>query len=694
MAWILAAFAVIPGGSISAQSQDRDSVASPADSAELFVLEPLLVRGRLDDLSGSVASASVGFIGRDDLRVRPLSREGELLETVPGMILTQHSGGGKSNQMFVRGFNLDHGTDFSTRVEGMPLNIASHAHGQGYTDINFLVPELVEHVEYSLGNYYAHVGDFGSAGEAHLRLRRSIERPFLSVGIGEDGHQRIVAGGSSSLAGSGTLTVGGELRRYDGPWALPEDLSKVSTMARYTREEDGSLFSVLAMAYTNSWQATDQIPRRRVEDGTLDRFGNIDPTLGGTSSRYSLSTSWSRATPARSLHVDAYAVRYGLDLFSNFTYLLDDPTAGDQIRQEDDGRWTLGANASSTHALLGLGRQHDATLGFQLRGDWARVRLSRTWERSLVRAIREDDVRQLSAGVYGELETEWKSWVRSNIGLRADAYSYRVTSDLVENSGSATDALLSPKLSLVLGPWAGAELYLGAGLGFHSNDARGVVATLDPATGRSTSPVDPLVQSRGGELGLRASPVSGLRTTMALWALDLDSELVYVGDAGSTEPSDGSRRMGLTLANFYRLTPSLSADLDVSLARARFLDVPSDAERIPGALERVVAAGMSHEPTDGGLFMGVRIRHFGAYPLTEDNGIRAKANTLVNLNTGLVLGSARLTLSVLNVFDEEHSDIQYFYRSRLAGEPVDGVGDVHFHPAEPRQVRLGVTWEF
>ncbi len=693
---LLVVWSAVPGGSLSGQSAGRDSTetAPGADTTQLFELEPLLVRGRLDNLVGQVSSASVGYVGREDLHTRPLSREGELLETVPGMILTQHSGGGKSNQMFVRGFNLDHGTDFSTRLEGMPLNIASHAHGQGYTDINFLIPELVDHIEYSLGNYYAQVGDFGSAGEAHIRLRRSIDRPFFKAGIGENGHQRMVAAGSTPVGTDGMVTLGGEIRRYDGPWVLPEDLSKAAALARYTHTNREHSFSLLGLAYSNSWQATDQIPLRQVQSGSLDRFGTIDPSLGGRSSRYSLSGSWARSAPNGTMQLDVYAVRYSLDLFSNFTYLLDDPTSGDQIRQEDNGRWTVGTNFVALHPFRTLGRDHELSLGAQLRGDWANVRLSQTRDRDLVRSIRRDRVRQTSAGAYGALHSRWSPSVRTTLGLRADGYAFDVSADRAPNSGATTDALVSPKASLVLGPWAGSEFYLGAGLGFHSNDARGVVAAVDPLTNEPVMPVDPLVRSRGAELGIRAAPAPGLRSTLALWGLELDSELLYVGDAGRTEPSDASRRTGVTLANFYRFNRSWTADADVSWARARFVDVPPGAERIPGALERVVAAGFSHDPSGDGVLVGLRVRHFGSYPLTPEGGVRARANTLFNINTGFRLGSTQLTLTVLNVFDEKHSDIQYFYTSRVSGEPLDGIGDVHFHPAEPRQVRLGLTWEF
>lgn len=663
---------------------------TPPDTV-VYVLEPLLVQGRIDDLTGLAATASVGYVGFQDLRLRPLGREAELLETVPGMILTQHSGDGKSNQMFVRGFNLDHGTDFSTRIEGMPVNIPTHAHGQGYTDLNFIIPELVDHVEYALGNYYAEIGDFGSAGGAHLRLRRALDRPLFSAGLGQDGFARVVAAGSAPAAG-GTLLVGTELKVYDGPWEKPEDLRKVSALARWTRERPGSVLSLLALAYDNRWQSSDQVPRRAVDSGLIGRFGQVDPTLGGASARYSVSGTWMRSGGRGSQRLDLYAIRYDLDLFSNFTYALDDPTSGDQIRQRDRERRTLGLNLAHVQRLYLGGRAHELTVGAQMRYDDADVTLSRTARRTEVRAIRADQARQWGTGLFAQVESDWSPIFRTTLGLRGDHYRFDVRSDRAANSGRVDDRILSPKASLAFGPFAGTEVYASAGLGFHSNDARGTVTTIDPLTDERADPVDPLIRSYGAEIGLRATPVGGVRTTVALWAIALDSELLFVGDAGTTEPSDASRRVGATLTTFYRVTPRLSADLDLSFTRARFSGVREGFDRIPGALENVVAAGVAWESSERGPFASVRMRRFGAYPLTEGGEQLARATSLLNLSMGWQRGAARLGLTVLNVLDAEDSDIQYWYGSRLSGEPPGGVEDLHFHPAEPRQLRLTMTW--
>jgi hypothetical protein len=676
----------------SVPSVGRAQEPAAGDSVQVYSLEPLTVTGRVDDLTGIARSASVGYVGYRDLRARPLSREGELLETIPGMILTQHSGDGKSNQMFVRGFNLDHGTDFSTKLEEIPINFPTHAHGHGYTDLNLLIPELVDHVEYSLGNYYADIGDFSAAGGADIHLRTSLAEPLFSAGVGTNGHRRIVAAASTAISSGGAVLAGGELRGYDGPWQVPQDLQKASGMLRYVLEGAQSELSLLALGYEGEWNSSDQIPLRAVESGAIGRFGQVDETLGGVTSRYIVSGKWTRSTEASSQRLMVYGQSYALDLFGNFTYMLDDPAAGDQVLQRDDGRWTLGADVAHLQAFAIGGRAQQLTVGTQARHDRADLTLARTSARAILGTVRHDDVAQWSVGAYAELESSWSPFLRTTVGLRGDYYDLDVASDLAANSGAVDDGIVSPKASLALGPWADTEIYLSGGLGFHSNDARGTVTTVDASTGNPVEPVPGLVRSRGAEVGIRSSRIAGLRFTLAVWTVELDSELRFIGDTGTTEASDPSRRVGVTLANFYRAPSGLTADLDVSFTRARTLDVPNGLDLIPGALENVIAAGLGYEPEGDGPFSVLRLRHFGSYPLVEDGSERAEASSLFNFALGWRRGNVRLEASILNLFDEEHSDIQYFYTSRLAGEPTEGVDDLHFHPAEPRQLRVSLSW--
>ena len=662
------------------------------DTVRAQVVDTFTVVGRNDDLIGSARSGSEGRIGAADLRRRPITREGELLETVPGLIVTQHSGVGKANQYFARGFNLDHGTDFQTRLEGMPLNMATHGHGQGWTDLNFLIPELVESLDYKLGVHHADIGDFGSAGGAEFHLVRTLARPFVSLRGGANGFARVAAGGSR-LAGPGALLVAGELKAYDGPWLRAEGVQKSSGVVRYSLDRGTSRFSVLGMAYRNRWNSNDQIALRAVDEGVVSRFGQIDSTNGGASQRYSLSAGWRRVGTRSVQNLDLFAVRSDLTLFSNFTYFLDDPVRGDQFSQTDR-RTILGGNATHRQEAQALGTTHAVTLGLQTRADLIDgVGLYRTERQVRFATVREDRVRQVGSGIFVQAESRWRPWFRSVLGVRADAYTFGVASDRSENSGRRAAGIVSPKASLVLTPTRTTELYLSGGLGFHSNDARGTTIAVDPASGAPALPIHPLVRSRGAELGLRASPLDGLRSTLSLWALDLESELLFVGDAGTTEPSAASRRRGATFANFYRAGPSLTLDADASFARARFAGVPAAASRIPGALENVIAGGVAWTPARGGPYGALRVRHFGAYPLTEDDRVRARASTLVNADVGYRLASGvRLQVTLLNLLNGRAEDIEYFYTSRLRGEPERGVDGVHAHPVEPRQLRIAVEW--
>lgn len=663
----------------------RDSTAIPIDTVR--------VQGRIDSLVGIAQSASEGRVGAIDLRSRPITREGELLETVPGMIVTQHSGEGKANQYFIRGFNLDHGTDFQTRVEGMPVNMPSHGHGQGYTDLNFMVPEFVEHLDYKLGVSHAELGDFGSAGGAAFHLVRSFERPFASATLGENGFARLLAGGSQELRG-GDLLAGAELKFYDGPWEQSDEVQRFNGIARYSRNRGPVRWSLLGMAYHNRWNANDQIPLRAIENGLIGRFGQIDDQNGGDSQRYSLSGSLRHLGGNSAQEVQLFGIYSDLNLFSNFTYFLEDTELGDQLKQKDR-RFIVGGDARHLQEVRALGSSHGITLGVQSRIDLIpEVGLHRTLDQEIASTIRSDRVTETSTGLYLEADSRWHPLFRTVLGVRGDALTFDVESDREVNSGTASAAIVSPKGSLIFTPSSALEFYLNGGLGFHSNDARGTTITIDPATGEPAAAVDPLVRSRGAEIGMRLEPLERLRTTLSLWALDLESELLFSGDAGATEASDPSERRGITWANFYRPIPQLAIDADLSLSRARLTEVEAGEDRIPGAIEQVFTGGITWTPA-AGAFGSLRVRHFGEYPLNEDNSVRAGAATLFNAEVGYLLRSGiRIETAILNLLDANASDIEYYYASRLPGEPAAGIEDIHFHPVEPRQVRVSLHWVF
>ena len=668
-----------------------DAEESP-EAANLRIYDEVKVVGRASDLVGIADSATDGVTGQAELGQRPILRPAEVLETVPGVIITQHSGSGKANQYFLRGFNLDHGTDFRVTVDGMPINMPSHGHGQGYADLNFLIPEMVSTVEYRKGAYDASEGDFSAAGAAHLEYVDRLDRGIAQLTPGSFGYGRALVGDSRAVAG-GNLLGAVEYVGNDGPWKLPEDLKKLNGVLRYSRGDAANGFSLTAMGYDSSWDSTDQIPGRAVAEGLVSRFGAIDLSDGGSSSRYSLSFEGRRGSAGHLDRLQAYAIAYELDLFSNFTFFLDDPVNGDQFEQTD--RRTVVGFKLDRQWLAKLGdREVETTVGLEGRGDSIRNGLFHTAQRTRLGTTRQDDIRQFSAAPFAQALVRWRPWLRTVTGLRLDTYSADVESNLAENSGSRQAALLSPKLSLLFGPWKSTELYVNYGFGFHSNDARGATIRIDPKSGEAVQRVDPLVRAKSLDLGLRTAAVSGLQTTVSLFALDLDSELLFVGDAGNTEASRPSRRIGVELANFWRARPWLAFDLDVSLSRGRFRDDDPAGDRIPGAIERVAAVGVSL--TDLGRFSGaVRLRYFGPRDLIEDGSVRSRSSSLVNARVAYQLGNhLEIGLEMLNALDARVSDIDYFYASRLPGEPDEGVEDRHFHPAEKRSTRLIAQWRF
>jgi outer membrane receptor protein involved in Fe transport len=669
------------------------------DEHKIEKIDKIEVTGHYENSVGSSDAASQGTVTAKLIENRPALRAGEVLEFVPGVIVTQHSGDGKANQYFLRGFNLDHGTDFATFVAGMPVNMRTHAHGQGYTDLNFLIPELIERIDYKKGPYYAEDGDFASAGSAHIHLANSLKQGVASLTLGENGYQRGALASSIGM-GDGTLLYGVELAHNDGPWVNRENFRKASGVLRYSVGPLDNGYSVTAMAYSAKWHSTDQIPQRAVDSGLLDRFAAIDSTDGGESSRYSLSFDWKRRTDNRVFQLNAYAVQSRLNLFSNFTFFqehpvdLGDPINGDQFEQSE-ARRMLGLNASQTwFGKLG-GIETENKLGLQLRYDRLDpVALYSTVGQERVATIRSDNVKESSAGVYFENTLHWTQWLRSVAGVRFDTYRFDVASNVAENSGKVNGRIASPKLSLILGPWAKTEYFLNAGYGFHSNDARGTTTTLDPKTLVPADKVSPLVRSKGAEVGLRTELIPRLQSSLALWRLKLDSELLFVGDAGTTEASRPSLRQGIEWNNHYIAAPWLLFDLDLAASRSHFSDDDPAGSHIPGAVDKVASFGVSIDDL-GPWFGAVQLRYFGPRPLIEDNSQRSGSTTLAYLRAGYKLArNWKVAVDVFNLFDRKASDIDYFYASRLKGEPAAGVNDIHFHPVEPRSFRISLSSHF
>jgi len=657
-------------------------------------LEAVLVEGRAASLVGSASASSEGSVGYLELRTRPFLRRGELLEVIPGVVITQHSGGGKANQYFLRGFNLDHGTDFALSVDGMPVNMRSHAHGQGYSDINFIIPEFVRNIDYTKGPFAADVGDFSAAGAARFELFETLPDGFTTLEVGENNYTRAVAGNTFVHRDGSATTAGLEFTRDDGPWLLKDELRRFNGIVRHVWNAGAERTSSLtALAYKARWNASDQIPQRAIDAGILPRFGYVDPTNGGESERLSVSFAWRNERPDEATRFNAYLLHYGLDLYSNFTYFLNDPVNGDQFNQRDR-RTVAGFDLEHTGQVKLWKHRTQWTVGLQGRHDRiGELELNRTAEREHIGTVRSDDVRETSLGLYARAKTQWRSWLRSEAGVRGDGYHFDVESDLAANSGKRHAAIVSPKVSLVAGPWNKTELYLNGGFGFHSNDARGTTIRIDPTDGVTPADrVHPLVRSRGLEAGVRTSVVPGLVSTVSVWYLDLESELVFVGDAGGTEATGATRRYGVEWSNFYKISSWLALDADIALTHARYEDA-SPNDRIANSVGTVVAAGLTVGRSHG-LFGAARLRYFGAQPLSEDGTVEQPSSSTLNMRVGWRTRTWEFAVDVLNLLDRNNNDIAYFYDSRLSGEPAGGVSDIHVHPAEPRTFRVSATRRF
>ncbi|MBL0167371.1 MAG: TonB-dependent receptor [Propionivibrio sp.] len=673
--------------------------ADRAVAEDLQLLSPIEVRAQSENLLGAAASGSEGVVSSQRIAAVPILRPGEVLEMVPGMMVTQHAGDGKANQYFLRGFNLDHGTDFATFVGGMPVNMPSHAHGQGYTDLNFLIPELVERMSFRKGPYFAEEGDFASAGSARIDYFRQIDGTLALATVGQNGYARALLAGSPEV-GSGRLLYALEWFHNDGPWVVDEDYRKLNGVLSYSQGNRNDGFAVTAMAYRGQWTSTDQVAERAIDSGLIDRFGTLDRTTGGETHRYSLSGEWAARGQDSQSKANAWWVKSGLDLWSNFQYCLNDFAnsgtcdTGDQFKQSERRQ---NAGFAASHSLFATWGSLPVENSFGVYGRIDRLRpvgLYTTQARNTLSTVREDDVTQKNLALWAQNETRWTPWLRSIVGLRGDTYRFDVDSSLAANSGKASDQMLSPKFSLILGPWRRTELYLNYGQGFHSNDARGTTIKLDPVDG--VTPVDsvnPLVRTTGYEIGLRSEPLKGWQTTLALWQLNMDSELLFVGDAGTTEPSRPSRRYGVEWTNFYVPVDWLAFDADLAWSHARFSENSVDGNYIPGAVMATANLGVTIDNL-GPWFGSIRLRYFGSRPLIEDNSVRSSSSSLTNMRLGYKLDKqTRVWVDVYNLFDREVNDIEYWYDSQLPNE-IAPVFDRHIHPSEPRTFRLTLSHRF
>ena len=541
--------------------------------------------------------------------------------------------------------------------------------------------------------YFADVGDFASAGALEIDYINKLPKNIAEMTNGIFGYHRGLAAGSTAV-GAGTLLAAIEGVKYNGPWDVPDNVRKINGVMRYSQGTVTDGLTLTAMAYSNAWNSTDQVAQRAIDQGVIGRFGSLDPTDGGVSSRFSLSGNFAHSSEYGQSKVSAYIVRSDLQLYNNFTYLLDNPVNGDQFNQLD--RRTLGG-FDARHAFdwrFG-GFETQTRVGMQSRYDDIRVGLFKTEQRTPLSTVREDRVQEGNVGIWMDTTTRWTDWLRTTVGIREDIFAGRVLSDTPENSGNAQASMASPKAGIVLGPWYKTEFYGNAGYGLHSNDIRGATITVDPidkVTPQDRVPL--LVRSKGAELGIRTKAVEGLTSSLAVFVLDFDSELLFVGDAGTTEASRPSRRVGVEWTNRYKPVSWLTFDLDVAYTRARFTDFDFAGDRIPGA-PAWIASGAITFGEETGWFGALKGRYFGPRPLIEDDSVRSLSSLIFNARAGYRFDNGlRVQFDVLNLFNARTNQIEYYYLSRLPGEPIGGVADRHVHPAEPLAVRLTLAGRF
>ncbi|MEL7450047.1 MAG: TonB-dependent receptor, partial [Pseudomonadota bacterium] len=583
----------------------------------------LVTYGRAQESIGVSQSASQGLVGYDDIKLVPKLRVGELVEAVPGMVATQHSGTGKANQYFLRGFNLDHGTDFSATADGVPINMRTHGHGQGYLDLNFLIPDTVATTAYRKGPYSASAGDFSSAGSVDFSFYERLPESLAGVTVGEFNFFNVVAG-SSIDAGNGVLTGVIDATRYDGPWEINEDLKQDKLFLSYAFDAGSARARITFQGYDGEWDSTDQIPSRAVDSGLIDRLGFIDPDLGGQTERYALNGNLDFG----SWHAGAYFIDYDFTLYSNFNYLLDDPVNGDEFEQRDSRRIYGGHIGGNLEKLFGS-TPVEFRWGGELRyDDIQEVGLYNTAARVRNGTVRQDTVDELSLGLHGEAEWEVTSKLRAIAGLRADYYDWDVNALRDENSGTGDDTLVTPKFNLAYRFRDDLEGYMNWGRGFHSNDVRGTVISVDPASGDAVDPVEALVQSEGAELGIKFERGGRFNAALVAFWLELDSELVFVGDAGGTEANDGSERYGFEASTFWQATDWLALNAAYTYTDAEF-QVPGNEREIPGAVESTFSLGLNGV-WENGLSASLRARYLGEAPLIEDGSVTSEDSLLVN----------------------------------------------------------------
>ncbi len=664
-----------------------------------------VVSSRLD-LLGTAATASQGTVTREELALRPIYRTGQLLETVPGLVVTVHSGEGKANQYFIRGFNLDHGTDFATYVDDMPVNEPTHAHGQGYTDIHFLMPELAAGLDYTKGPFYPNIGDFGALGSAHVRLANDIPAQ-MSVSVGTLRDDRVFFGGTAHLANGDRLLGALSVGHLDGPWSHPDNYNSYNGTARFIHGDGNDGFDLTAMAYRGTGNMTTDQPVSAYQQGLISRFGTLDPSDGNYAERFSLSGHQYISGDNWKVTASAYVIHSQLTLWNDFTHYLVDSVQGDQ-EQQDETRFTTGGQivyqrydtiaGFPTETAFGLIGRHDNEY-IDRRHDQNRVVLPNCPDSPFgggLSVCNADRVSLGDVGVWIGNTTHWLPWFRTVIAVREEYASGTDQSLVTGFRGSASQTMLQPKGSLVFGPWAKTEFYISAGQGFHSNDLRGVLGTV-PALGLDNPNVGTplLTKITSEEIGIRTDFIPYTSLTAALFREDFDSFLTYDADNGVDNAGPPARLQGIEVSAQVRPCPWLELSADLNLTHSRYntgnpATYGLDGLYIPNAPSFIGSFGVLVDNL-GPWFGGAELRWLGSYPLVSDNSLTSPGYKEVNLDIGYKINDKmKVQLAIFNLFNTKAAASQYAYQYQVSPASAPEFGTT-YHPLEPLSARLTVT---
>lgn len=712
---VLGAILLAMGATVVAYADPNEGAPSAADSTEASAgnLSEVTITASRVNLLGTATTASQGSVTEQELDLRPAYRVGQLLESVPGLVVTVHSGEGKANQYLARGFNLDHGTDIANFVDDMPINRPSNTHGQGYSDLNFLMPELSNGLDYTKGPYYASVGDFGSVASTHMHLANDIPDQ-VSLAGGTLGVYNAFAGGTGHLTDQDRVLGGIYYGHVDGPYTHPDDFRKVAGTLRFSHGTDADGYSATAMYYHGEGNMTTDQALRAIQEGLISRWGTLDPTDGSLSERFSLSSHYGATGDRWKSSSSAYFIHSKMILWNDFTHYLDDPINSDQEEQYES-RSTAGGQSVFMIQTYGS-VQNDVAIGVQARYDNAYVNRKHTLHRdplsycSLEQAsgptlqvpaaggiCNADQVHLLDVGPYVEATTHWTEWLRTVVGVREEYYEASDHSLTTGFHGTDHQSLFQPKGSLILGPFLETELYLSAGRGFHSDDVRGVFGTVPLEGIPGTAGKTPLLAPTNGvEAGVRSNIVPNLSMQLAVFQQDFNSELAYDADAGQDTASAPSRRQGIELSGEYRPARWIEFNTDLAYSKARYRgDLTAfglDGPYIANAPTFIGSFGVLVDNL-GRWFGGLQWRKLGPYPINDgDKYPEDPGYSEFNLDAGYKINThLKVQLSVYNVLNTRANSSAYYYTSRLPGEPPDGVTGIQVHPLEPISGVLKVT---